>query len=200
MLLQDIEAVAQRCSVENVFLEISQNSQENTWKKLRKPFFIERLWWLLLKTRKSWKFCIPLICGFLDTQLCLKEDVRDKFSISSCWKNLENNLITITALKKKLSGLITAIGANRFLLFSDKVSVVDKNNSYDHFDWKWEWINGTINIGNAKLLRYLFHIKQTFKVKIFRLLGNENFCSSQSLAISVSVSCRLSDFRTSIFW
>ena len=151
----------------------------NFVKFLRTPFFIECLWSLLLKTRKSWKFCIPLICGFLDIQLCLKSGqvLHDKFSISSCWKNLENNLITIIALKKKLSGLITAIGANRFLLFSHKVSVVDKNNSYDHFNWKWEWINGTMNIGNAKVLRYLFHVKQTLKVKIFRFPENENFCS-----------------------
>ena len=35
------EAVAQTCSVKKVFLEISQNWQENT-------FFTERLWWLLL--------------------------------------------------------------------------------------------------------------------------------------------------------
>ena len=63
------EAVARRCSVKKVFLEISQNSQENTcampatllknrlWhscfpmnfvKFLRTPFLIEQLWWLLL--------------------------------------------------------------------------------------------------------------------------------------------------------
>ena len=57
------EAVVQRCSVKKVFLEISQNSQENTcardfikkslWhrcfpvnfvKSLRTPFFIKHLW------------------------------------------------------------------------------------------------------------------------------------------------------------
>ena len=71
-----LEAVAQRCSVKKVFLEISQNSQENTCarfffliscrpeacnftkketlarvnfaKFLRTPFLIEHLWWLLL--------------------------------------------------------------------------------------------------------------------------------------------------------
>ena len=63
------EAVTQRCSVKKVFLEISQNSQENwglkpatllkkrLWhrrfavncaKFLRTPFFTEHLWWLLL--------------------------------------------------------------------------------------------------------------------------------------------------------
>ena len=61
------EAVVQRCSVEKLFLEISQNSQENIyasvsfWKRLwhmcvvvnfvkflRRPFFIEHLWCLLL--------------------------------------------------------------------------------------------------------------------------------------------------------
>ena len=63
------EAVVQRCSVKKVFLEISQNSLENTCarvsflkkrlshrcfpvnflKFLKTPFFIEHLWWLLLK-------------------------------------------------------------------------------------------------------------------------------------------------------
>ena len=64
------EAVAQRCSVKKVFLEIWQDSQENTcvslffnkikkrfWyrcfrvnfgKFLRTPFLTEHLWWLLL--------------------------------------------------------------------------------------------------------------------------------------------------------
>ena len=64
---QKLEAVVQRCSVKKVFLEILQNSQENTcarvsflirlWhrrfpinfvKFLRKSFYIEHLWWLLL--------------------------------------------------------------------------------------------------------------------------------------------------------
>ena len=67
------EAVVQKCSVEKVFLEISQSSQENTcarisfliklrkkslWhicfpvnfaKFLRTPFLTEQLWWLLPK-------------------------------------------------------------------------------------------------------------------------------------------------------
>ena len=42
-----VEAVAQRCSVKKVFLEISQNSQENTCAK-KTPFYVEHLWWLLL--------------------------------------------------------------------------------------------------------------------------------------------------------
>ena len=76
----EIEAVVRRCSVEQVFLKISQNSQENTcprvsfllklqappatllkkriWSRcfpvnfakfLRTTFFIEHIWWLLLK-------------------------------------------------------------------------------------------------------------------------------------------------------
>ena len=56
----DLEAVVQRCSVKKVFLEISQNSQEDTCagrhrcfpvnfvKLLRTPFLIEHPWWLLL--------------------------------------------------------------------------------------------------------------------------------------------------------
>ena len=71
--MKDSEAVARRCSVKKVFLEISQNSQENTcarasfletllnkklWhrcfpvnfaKFLRTPFLTEHLRWLLLK-------------------------------------------------------------------------------------------------------------------------------------------------------
>ena len=67
------EAVARWCSVKKVFLEISQNSRENTCARvsfliklqkkrlchscfpvnsaelLRTPFFIEYLWWLLLQ-------------------------------------------------------------------------------------------------------------------------------------------------------
>ena len=70
------KAIFQRCSIKNVFLEIPQNSQENAcvrvsflikfqasllkkklWhrcflvnfaKFLRTPFFIERLWWLVM--------------------------------------------------------------------------------------------------------------------------------------------------------
>ena len=70
------EAVVWRCSVKKVFLEISQNSQENTcarvsfilkerlWHKCfpvnfakflrtRFPFLIEYLWWLLLLTESE---------------------------------------------------------------------------------------------------------------------------------------------------
>ena len=65
------ETVVQRCSIKKVFFEISQNSQENTctrisflslWhrcfpvnfeKFLRKPFFIEHLWWLLLESSQK---------------------------------------------------------------------------------------------------------------------------------------------------
>ena len=59
---QIAEAVAQRCSVKKVFLEISQNSQEsncariwhrcfsvNFGKFLRTPFLTEHLRWLLLR-------------------------------------------------------------------------------------------------------------------------------------------------------
>ena len=66
---QDTEAVARMCPVKKVFLEMSQNSQENTcvrisllkkrlWHRcfpmnfvtfLRTPFFTKHLWWLLLR-------------------------------------------------------------------------------------------------------------------------------------------------------
>ena len=76
IIFENIEAVVQRCAVKKVFLEISQNSHENVCarvsyfeikiptrqkhrrfpvnfvKFLRTPFYIEHLWWLLLKTRK----------------------------------------------------------------------------------------------------------------------------------------------------
>ena len=55
LFAQFAEAITQRCSVKKVFLEISQNSQENTCvrllnfvKFLRTPFLTEHLWWLLL--------------------------------------------------------------------------------------------------------------------------------------------------------
>ena len=77
------EAVVQRCSVKNVFLEISQNSHENTcvtvsslvnflkkrlWyrnfmKFLRTPFFTEHIWWLLLSD-VVWE-ALYFWCGFL---------------------------------------------------------------------------------------------------------------------------------------
>ena len=56
-----IKAVVQRYSEKTVFLQISQNSQENTWpryfpvnfmKFLRAPSFIEHLRWLLLFQQK----------------------------------------------------------------------------------------------------------------------------------------------------
>ena len=56
--LLSLEAVVQWCFVRKVFLEISQNSQENTYVTVsflikspeapRTPFYIEHLWWLLL--------------------------------------------------------------------------------------------------------------------------------------------------------
>ena len=67
--LTSLETVVQRCSLKKVFLEISQNSQENTCARvsfsikvhlyymcfpvnfvtfLRTPFLKEHLWWLLL--------------------------------------------------------------------------------------------------------------------------------------------------------
>ena len=63
------EAVVQRCSVKKVFLEISQNSQENKsfWhrcfpvnfaKFLRTPCFIEHLWWLFLLVQNPGPFLI----------------------------------------------------------------------------------------------------------------------------------------------
>ena len=48
------EAVAQRCSVKKVFLQISQNSQENTGEALTVAVFCEfcgiskNVWWLFL--------------------------------------------------------------------------------------------------------------------------------------------------------
>ena len=44
-LLKFPEAVTRGCSVKKVFLEISQNSQENTCARV--SFFMKHLWWLL---------------------------------------------------------------------------------------------------------------------------------------------------------
>ena len=88
------EAVVWRCYVKKVFLEISQNSQENNYAKvsfliqlqasrhrcfpanfvkfLRTPFLTEHLWWLLL-------FCIQ----FQITSSLKSEHFRDdKFEYS----------------------------------------------------------------------------------------------------------------------
>ena len=58
LVIKKLEAVAQRCSVKKVFLEISQNSQENTCARVSfliklqawpATFLTEHLWWLLLR-------------------------------------------------------------------------------------------------------------------------------------------------------
>ena len=60
------EAVVRRWCVKKVFLEISQNSQENTCLKCfpvnfvkfqRTPFYIEHLWWPLLTLLKAGLHC-----------------------------------------------------------------------------------------------------------------------------------------------
>ena len=56
IFLKRTEAVAWRCSVKQVLLEISRNSQENTWARVSFLIklqasgggIIEHLWWLLL--------------------------------------------------------------------------------------------------------------------------------------------------------
>ena len=73
---KDAEAVAQRCSVKKVFLEISQNSQENTC--ARASFLIKLQAWdlqLYLK-KKLWHRCFPVnFVKFLRTPW-LKEHLR----------------------------------------------------------------------------------------------------------------------------
>ena len=87
---QLLEVVAQRYSVKKVFLEMSKNSQENTWarvsfliirlwhrcfpvifaKFLRAPFLREHLWWLLLNFIKKslWHRCFLVnLAKFLRT-------------------------------------------------------------------------------------------------------------------------------------
>ena len=54
IILKEPEAVAQMCSIKKMFLEISQNSQESRALPMpesesKNTFFIEHLWWLLLK-------------------------------------------------------------------------------------------------------------------------------------------------------
>ena len=58
LVIKNLEAVAQRYSVKKAFLEISQNSQENTCARVSfliklqawpTTFLTEHLWWLLLR-------------------------------------------------------------------------------------------------------------------------------------------------------
>ena len=85
------EAVAQRCSVKKVFLEVSQNSQENTcgrvWhrcflvnfvKFLRTPFFIEHLCWLFLSKEKipDNSILVTINIRFLYTNIPNKEGIE----------------------------------------------------------------------------------------------------------------------------
>ena len=61
-----IEAVVQRCSIKMVFLEISQNSQENTWSTT------------LLKKR-LWHRCFPVnFLKFLRTPPVVASDISPK--------------------------------------------------------------------------------------------------------------------------
>ena len=60
---ENLKAAVQKCSVKKGFLEISQNSQENTCARvsflmnfvefLRKSFYIAHLWWLFLKIHRK---------------------------------------------------------------------------------------------------------------------------------------------------
>ena len=85
------EALAQRCSVKMVFLEVSQNSQENTcgrvWhrcflvnfvKFLRTPFFIEHLCWLFLSKEKipDNSILVTINIRFLYTNIPNKEGIE----------------------------------------------------------------------------------------------------------------------------
>ena len=74
----DLEADTRRCFVKKVFLEISQNSQENTCArvsfviKLQTPL-TERLWWLLLwileeNTEPGWKNYLVWAAGWGNKQ------------------------------------------------------------------------------------------------------------------------------------
>ena len=72
-----MEAVAQRCSVKKVFLEISQNSQENTCASVS---FLIKLPGTLLKKR-PWYRCFPVnFAKFLRTPF-LKAKIHDHFKM-----------------------------------------------------------------------------------------------------------------------
>ena len=94
------EAVARRCSIKKVVLEISLNSQENTcarttllkkslWyrcfpvncaKFLRTPFFTEHLWWLLLLLER---FTDLSVQRYVNTDNIKKMFARSQFIHSS---------------------------------------------------------------------------------------------------------------------
>ena len=113
-----LEAAIQRCSVEEVFLEILQNSQENTcasvsfliklgkkkrlWyryfhvsfaKFLRAAFLIEHVWWLLLFSIASScliKIKVSPITPNLTFNVCMK--TVNEFCVSNGAKWLSNRL------------------------------------------------------------------------------------------------------------
>ena len=113
--LKSIETVAQGCSVKKVFLEISQNSQENTYarvpilikkrlwhrcfpvtfaKFLRTPFLTEHLRWLLLKAPNF--ISVARFCAVQNTSNYLeKAHLRKPFlQNSGCFQ------MSVTFLKK----------------------------------------------------------------------------------------------------
>ena len=65
MLGHFLEAVVRRCSIKNVFVEISQNSQENTCARLS----------FLIKKNRLWHRCFPVnFAKFLRTPLMAASD------------------------------------------------------------------------------------------------------------------------------
>ena len=119
------EAIVQRCSVKNVFLEISLHSQENTYaslffkkrpttllkkrlwhrcfpvnfaKFLITPFFTEHLWWLLL-------------CTFIMlTRVMMKnlDNVARSTKTSWVWR-LADNLVIVTSCNLKKGDISDSI-------------------------------------------------------------------------------------------
>ena len=78
------DAVARRCSVKNVFLEISQSFKENTYASL---FFnkvaVEHLWWLLLNvtilfTQMQPKIKKSFVNILINILIIYKEDKKKK--------------------------------------------------------------------------------------------------------------------------
>ena len=85
IFLERTEAVARKCSVKNVFLEISQNSRENTCARI--SFLIKlqlkNLLWLLLNVTILFNQMQPKIKkSFFNILIIYKEDKKSFFNIS----------------------------------------------------------------------------------------------------------------------
>ena len=77
------EAVAQRGSVKKIFLEITQNSQENTCSRVS---FLIRPWPATLFKKRLWHRCFPVNFAKFLRAAFLKENLRWLLLYSTLWR------------------------------------------------------------------------------------------------------------------